>query len=386
LLAMWMLCPMMLAIGRVLSSPSQPRQVDLLLFLLFPATVLWTYKQTSSYTPDTIIFLLGVLVGWQLFQMLGEAKSSDGVRPWRFAFITLLSAAGVTVKMSFAPWAVASSVIGGILMLRSSNVAFNRTMRLRWAALGIALAVGTGALWMGRGVVLSGYPVYPKPLFGMDVSWKVPGERVQYLDDTIAAWSRQSHTPPEIVLSNWDWFFPWLLSKAKDVLNVILPSLSGIFGIYLLRKRWREAGSLLWILLPPALTLTAVLVSAPDLRFAGASIWILGAGLLTLGLTHGEMEASQRKQRTKLALRFAAIMLAIVVVKASRYVCLFGPEPGFRQTPVVKMTQTTTTRGLTVNTPSTGDQSWNAPLPASPYVNPRLSLRGKDLGDGFMLK
>jgi hypothetical protein len=81
----------------------------------------------------------------------------------------------------------------------------------------------------------------------------------------------------------------------------------------------------------------------------------------------------------------AVMLLAVAVGKASRYTN--GPygETAFVPTPVGATSDYETESGLiVVFAPSA---AWDAPLPNSPYCNPKLALiRDGDLGSGFEIR
>jgi hypothetical protein len=53
--------------------------------------------------------------------------------------------------------------------------------------------------------------------------------------------------------------------------------------------------------------------------------------------------------------------------------------------PAAKLEQKVTASGLQVWVPVTGDQTWDAPIPATPYFDKNLSLRGAGLASGFYI-
>ena len=60
---------------------------------------------------------------------------------------------------------------------------------------------------------------------------------------------------------------------------------------------------------------------------------------------------------------------------------------GIKPIRTVELTSRETDSGLLIWLPTEGDQTWDAPIPATPYFNPALELRvEKDLCGGFKFK
>ena len=373
---------------------------DVFSVLLLPATLLFSYKQITSYTPDTVIVLLGVVMTVELWELLNDRDDPlDGKRDvadqWpRLIGITLLAVAGVTVKLSFLPMAVVTVAV-------ACGACGFRTLAPRRKTALVLMPLAILALWAGRGVVLSGYPAYPQSWPAADVPWRVPLEQAQRDLDDILAWARDRDAPAESVLQGSGWIAAWAARQFRDVLKVTLPL--AIFAIAaistaVLRRRRGQLGldRRAWVLAPSVTTILSIVASAPDLsRFAGASTWVLAAGATVLLLDELARNGPQSafSSLSRIVTLTTVVLLAVGVVKAARY--LNGPsdEGGLRPLPKARLAQLETDSGLTVwtpyrlpNEPRHGeDQAWDAPLPSTPYFSSRLSLRRpEDLGSGFV--
>ncbi len=376
---------------------------SLWMVLLFPATILWCYKQTTSFTPDLVVYLLGIVLSVRLLSMLLELRdkpvAGDHGKPaaLRAKALTVwfLSAVGVTVKLSFAPMGLAASLIA------IGCVVFDRTTSTeqttgKWGRIpppgmllaGLCVVLLTAVPWMLRGVILSGYIAYPQTFGGVDVSWKVPREAVVAEGNSIRAWARNRLLPTDEVLRDSSWIGPWLKHQSRSALHVMVPVVCMLIGITL-GWRGRRKTVLWWVLLPSALTLLVVLVTAPDLRFGGASLWILGAG--TVAIAIGQMDRpSHLFRHTARATRIVwVVLMVIVTAKAIRYANGPGPDGGFHTTPTAELERFDTRSHDTVIVPTDREdgRTWDAPLPNTPYPNARLSRRDPDdLGRGFLIR
>jgi hypothetical protein len=368
-------------------------QRDKFLLLLLPATVLFSYKQVTSYSPDLVMFLLGVVVTADLWELLAD-RGDEPQRRWQGLFgIVLVSSVGAVVKLSFLPMAVATIAVacafGGL-----------RTLPLSRKAILAILPITILGVWAARGAIMSGYPAYPQTWLAADVEWRVSPEQAQRDLDEVRVWARDRDAPADEVLQGGHWIAAWAARQFRDVLKVTLPLIilcAATVAAWRLRRASAQNGfdRRWWVLAPSLATVAFVLIAAPDLsRFAGASLWILAAAATTLLLDDLVGTAPMRTAThwARIVAAATAVILAIAVVKAARY--LNGPSDAgaFRPVPTARLAPRTTESGLVVHVPYRlpgdevrGDQAWDAPLPSTPQFNPRLTpRRADDLGSGFV--
>lgn len=336
--------------------------------------------EVSSPTPDTMVFLLGFVIGGELLRLMCP-ETSPGANGWRHRttlHLALLCAAGVSCKMNFAVPAGVAVVLALLSVFRDPA---HRTGSVRLCAWAAGIAALVLIPWAARGVVLSGYPAYPALAGGMVVEWKVPAASVKCEADWIKAWARDPGRPKEEVLGTWNWVGRWFARQTRiHKADVLTPLVIGLAGCMLAlrgngERRYRDLGL---FLLCPLSAIVFVLLTAPDPRFAGAAFWIIGLAGLSWFL------ASLPRS---IGWRIAAVMAALLLAREITAVEFAGPwrrDAGPART--VSMKTMTTDSGLKLFVPESGDQCWNATLPCTPYFSPALRLRNPaSLASGFTI-
>lgn len=334
------------------------------------------YMSTAS--PDVGVFVIGLVVGSELMSLLDPAaREQPRESICRFSVILLLAAAGVTVKLSFV-------AIGAT----ASALALMRVPQVRAPGKGVVGVVFRASVlpallivpWIARFVILSGYLVYPSTFCPFPVDWRVPVESAENHAAIIRAWARMPDVPPDTVLGNWSWVWPWMNRVAADHgFGVVLPvglTCLCLFVLLLRRERRTDGQARLGrFLLVPAAGLAFCFLTAPDPRFAGAAFWLLAAGALTCLLVSLE--------RTTALWMIGTFSVAVFFQNVDPIAFLrTWKDPGPART--VPMKTMVTQSGLQVLVPEEGDQSWDAPLPSTPYFKPNLRLRVEgDLSGGF---
>jgi hypothetical protein len=294
----------------------------------------------------------------------------------------------ITLKLSALVFAL---VLGGFVFWSGRRIAPALAPK---ASPGAGLVVLWGMIfWTLRGVVSSGYLVYPVVQTGLPVSWKIPPAITVGEASAVKSWARAPGQNFETVLASWQWLGPWWkanLSRWDFVVPLFLVSVALVIILVTLAKRWRQPGrtpehfALLAVATASGASLAFWFASAPDARFLGAAAYLLPLALLEISFAAWNPRSAQRAA----AISWGALGLLLIAV------CL-GTRPGWitappkrlaQPIPVAKMAVHQTDSGLRVWVPEQGDLSWDAPLPCTPYFHPELQLREGRLFDEFRLK
>jgi len=346
----------------------------------------------SSPTPD----LAATLLHLSMFLVFVRGVSvwrSGGSPDFAVAVLPFLAATAITVKLSTVAFAGSLVIACVIYSIHSSQ---GNTKALRRAFIKMLPAGAVVGVWLARGVILSGCPVYPATIGCVAVDWKVPTEKIVNEANWVYSWAREPFGGPEVVLASWNWFGPWMSRQLGDVLEFVFPlAMSLAFLVcavavraYMRKKSGRSSStSDVIVLVPVVVGIVFWFVTAPDPRFGRSLFWmlLLSGGLLFLASL--ENLVRRRTYRTA-ALGVCAIIsapfFAYVIVNGTQRITRISTS-GWHPIPVQRVVARRTSSGLLVYVPEGDERCWDSALPCTPYFNSHLSLRkaGK-LQGGFV--
>jgi hypothetical protein len=200
---------------------------------------------------------------------------------------------------------------------------------------------------------------------------------------------------------------PWVarLASSREMLRLTYPlALSLLFCsvAQLLSRRSRirygesNLTGLAWAIL--SLPVSGILFwffTAPDPRYAHALFWLLLLCSVIVLLSVLQVYLRGPLFLVAVAIVFILGNLHFVGYVVTDYRSILNiSRSGWYPVPTVPMIERTTDSGLVVLTPGEGeaqssdqDLSWDAPLPSTPYFNPRLRLRDPGtLARGFTVR
>jgi len=393
-----------------------PGPVALLRILSLPAFVLFAMNEaTATPSPDDFAWVLSIVVFERAATGLLAARARPDRPPHPPLLPALLCALLVTVKLSTAVFAVVTlAVVVTALALRARATAGRAGLPLN-LALVAAVAAVAGLPWVLRNIVLTGYPLFPSPVAGLAVDWRVPERIAEFAPDAVLAIARhpgdegrpirdltavmsrslvQSSHPDAMTreafherIRETPWFGPWLRDSLRNPLiaaclagpAILLPALG------LLRRRPRglqDERTLDPLYLPIVAALAFWLHAAPAIRF-GLPF------LLMMNLLPAAQILARFARGTRLPGGVAAV--AALLLSAAALANGFPARSRLWRTTVLaapmraKMASFTTRSGLVLHVPAHDVRCFDAPLPATPFRNPGLSLRdpARGLAGGF---
>jgi hypothetical protein len=339
----------------------------------------------ASPTPDLTATLLQLTIMVLLAQALGEWNSGFTDQKVRTLVLGILAATAITVKLSNL---VFSAVILAFVILYAikSNA---RQVLLRISAFSALMFL----IWWVYGLLLSGAPLYPSTVGYLPLEWAIPKEQAIEEGRWIYSWARHPELHWSIVLGSWNWFLPWLCRLF--IINwIVLPAILSLLlcAIALAFSIARRANGIRpseWsILLPSTLAIIYWFFVAPDLRFAHALFFISSMSATALFVLALQHTLSRRRLLIASCAGFLVANLPILTYLVTEGVPIADISlAGWKPITTVPLDVKITESGLPVYTPGMGDQTWDSPLPSTPYFNPALRLRDPaHIASGFTLR
>ncbi len=376
------------------------------LFLLPAAGVVFSSNVSSPATdpPATLASIAMLLTLIELgTPVLGGTRADRDARGLALAPCAIvLAALAVSLKISQIFLAASAAVGAGVVVWRAGGVGLGHTGRARILAVTVVLCTTHGAVWIWRSVLLSGYPAYPSSNLGARVDWAVPLSQANLCKAYVMADSRLSHDVTNIRLTDFSWFGAWARWQFRSI-NVgltVLPACIAAGLALLVLPRWRSVlqESLVWVAVMLAIGLAGWFVMTPMPRFGVHLTWgaVALAGVAFVLAWHDRVTPTWRLLIAigcivtgLLPAAGAAIMARRTGDTSSRNALLVGSgnDQGFHPTPQVPHAVVRSIWGVPINIPMEGAQSWDGPLPCSPYPNRGLEWRRPgDIRGGFRVR
>jgi hypothetical protein len=331
----------------------------------------------TSPSPDVAVYTIGVVLGGECLRFL-----TTGRRFADLAALALLVGCAPPLKLSLGGLAGATALVAGLAWFRRPG---GRDLSLGRAAvtLGLVALLGPG-VWMLRGAVLSGYPLYPSTLFAVAADWAVPRETVVAEAKLIRYWNGVE----DWWLAAWRdpaWLVRWLPTLDWLRFDVLLPlGIAAAAAIVALAHgvvRRRSPRAIPAVITVPTLASIAYCIAAaPRARYPASAYWVLAAQTTWVALPATTLAAGRVVARRVAALASVALLVPLLADKHPLVPGLRDFEPHARAV----VTPRTLPSGLVVYDPGATMQCWDATLPCSPFRNDALRLRVPgDLASGF---
>jgi hypothetical protein len=335
-----------------------------------------------------------------LFDALAHRAPEGRVRGPQMAVIVTLFAAATTMKLSAAVVAVAGAALALTLLLPRKGDG-EPLLRATTIAHWLAPALVLGIAWVGRSVVLSGYPLYPLDALPVSVDWRMLPEHVNAEHAWIDASAKGLNT--NIYSPGLTWIRPWLVRVVTlpDLFVEFTLPLLAIGGVVLTGVlRWRSrvptgwSGGWWWIAVPLALGGAAWAITAPHPRLVHGILWSSAAIALSYAVTSWK---GRRAPARSLGMVVACLTVALFLkqgVEAARETrsissvmsawLTLPSEPWFEPLPRRGYNAFVTNTGLAVAVPDGDNRCYNGPILCTPHPEPHLEARDPgDLGQGF---
>jgi hypothetical protein len=350
------------------------RQVFCLLTLPFLLAKLWTIEMASLSSDLALAVFCFVLV-LELLSLHSDARQ-------RFLLpltvILALGAVAVSTKLG------GLALFGVVSLLALYLVRRDVTWRARMLIFTLPVLVLGG--WMARGVVLSGWLIFP--VFGrLPLTWSVrPKVALDHLRE-IQSWGRIFGKGPAEVFANgfWGWFPVWFETfRGSRELSLLIASIAAFtWRVATAPIRLAVRHSAQWAAIGAcALGILQWFLGAPDLRYGGFLFWLLAAVLVAPPLSRAMRDPTPRS--------FVLVMsLALSYWSGGFGVQLGLPPPLFDRPPdppAATIIPIEAGPGTTLYFPTTSDQCWDSDLLCTPAPDKQTLRDPSSVAAGFLAK
>jgi hypothetical protein len=359
-------------------SPAQPIEVAYAISL--PAWIFVLVSgNSSSASPDSISFCL-MLHLFLLFSCF-LLSSDPQERGRNLGEILFLGATCICVNLS------SLAFVGGIVIVCGASLLLGREGVQRVWDRRVVLMASLSALllttWVGRGIVLSGYPIFPSSAIGLPVPWRMPVKQVNSFRDAMVAWARDPdpHKKIKTTLRTWRWLPTWFQrvhSSIDQWVWSIQVGLAGSAALVFAAAMGRLRQNLLVLLLLAApLLLHSIFwfLTIPQPKFFLLAAWLFA---LCPGLTFINRGAQIGFASSVGNLCLNVLPLILVLWEFRGTWSKLGSLPPKLQ--VVETVAMTNPHGVRLWVPLEGEQTFDSPIPSGKAPVPELAFLNPEKG------
>jgi hypothetical protein len=386
-------------ISSVAASAGNTSATDWFLTFLFLPAAIWaaTGKLSGGNTdlPTTIVCLVAPFFLFRAFDAatLAPACHSSPSEESLFAspqlslvIAMVLFSLAITFKLSSLVLALTGWIVSFLSLCFSSVV--SPPPRKRLALVAVLLSAAIVVPWIGRGLVLTGYPFFPSPALGISADWTVPAANAQAQADFARSFARIPQIPLADT-SGYRWLQPWFRELIREREGFLIPFFFMLVGVVFLvisfqRKNRAHLPRWLWLAPPAFAGIVFWCFEAPAIRFGEPALWTAAATLGTFATLH----VLDSRSKNRLFVFVLLLLMAWAAHPRLLWNSYFRPSLSVRTVPSLpqpRVVPEQTNSGLTIYVPVETNQCWDAPLPCSPYFSDTLRLRrSNELGSGFV--
>jgi hypothetical protein len=326
----------------------------------------WIYtllgNNISSGSPDVTssCLLIHLFLTFAAFVMTADNLA----RARLFGDLWILSAICVCLKLNTLGMVVGICFTAVLFLIVQRDFCRAGRSYLRWSGAVAACLLG---FWVYRGVLLSGYPLFPSRTAAVPVAWQIrPSEVDQCREDTVY-WARIPYGDRKVALEGLSWVGPWVRRViSQDIqfdwpIGIGLISSAAVLLLSWMEKRLRRARYFLLFLCAPLFLHTIFWIStAPEPRYFGSTPWLFAAAPI---LSFIAAEESLAFLCLVANLYLCAVPMAGLLINTSWQWA--KPDPRFPEIPPSNMAEHTNLAGLRYYVPIKGNQSFDNALPCA---------------------
>jgi hypothetical protein len=402
LLAFMLLIQIVLGGYRLFSSCSANRNTSVFDFLIIvPVITLIVSGNTSTLSTDVAPAVVLFVAASRLYRWLTLTRQSVDDHAYDLLLLLPLFCLSVCLKTTAGVFSSLCFLLTAWLVWREGRSATRH--RALWCAGALFLVLGIS--WLIRGVILSGYPLYPSRIGGVPVAWRVPAELAEAQMEWVTVCARHSLEP------GLGWVRTWLvvMLQGKNLFLllfwVVLPTILGFASAAcFVALTWRGSGwrstSRGWLLGIPILAgFVFWFLKLPDPRYGFYLFWM--GSSLSLAQLAAVLPAHSRFRWNRV-LALSCVLLAslpIILQEPTGWIdrrygfvkglihsafVIPGGQGWLYPIPTAELHEFTTDSGLKLFVPVNDNRCWDSRLPCTPHPAPNLVLKNRFGGPEFL--
>ena len=326
----------------------------------------WIYtllgNNISSGSPDVIssCLIIHLFLTFAAFIMTVDKAE----RAQLFGALLLLGAICLCIKLNTL------GIVAGVCGVAILFLILEKDISCLWstrALAGAAAAVLLLGCWIYRGVLISGYPLFPSRAIAAPVAWKMRASDADQCREDTVYWARIPYGDRKVALEGFSWLRPWIKRVVAMDIQFNWPIGIGLVGAAALSLtcwleiRLRRGFYFLMLLCAPfAVGMAFWFFTAPEPRYLGSAPWLFAmAPILALIAAQNSLVFISAVAN----LYFCAVPMAGLIWE-TKWIWL-APDPKFPDIPRTSLAEFRNDFGLRYYSPSEGNQSFDSPLPAS---------------------
>lgn len=326
----------------------------------------WIYtllgNNISSGSPDVTSSCLIIHLFLTFAALIMTADQAERAR--LFGDLWVLAAVCLCAKLNTLGMVAGICSVAVLFLVLEKE--FLRSWRTK-AAYGAAIAACLLGFWGYRGILLSGYPLFPSRLIAAPVAWQVPASVADQRREDVVYWARLPYGDRKVALDGFSWVLPWIKRVTSLDVQFAWPIGIGLVGSAVLlllacmEPRLRKGSYFLMLLCAPLLLHTIFWIStAPEPRYFGSTPWLFAAAPI-LGLIAADRSFAFLSAIANLYL--CAVPMAGLILDTGW--AWAAPDAKFPEIPRPSMAKHANNFGLLHYAPIEGNQSFDHTLPSS---------------------
>ncbi len=361
-------------------------------FLLFSLIPIFLYGTNfiNSASPDYAIIILTLFILYLYLYAYENQKYLKNI----FILAFLLSVFALTIKISAIILCICT--VGSLIFIvfrrhhfflfKNSITPFvediTKIIKTHYTPLLLMFLILL--IWLTRGIILSGYAIYPFPWTGIHhLPWTVPLSLAQGEQEAVIGWARNPGPDHLSSLHDWTWVPKWFANSGKHLFIPIITLLVSVAILLVYKFHFKlsfiKKGPFLHILFISIIGVIFWFLTAPDPRFGYGVIFGLSLGFLAWG----GFQYISKDIPFKFNIRQLLLVYSVLLIIGGAtvyYVSTQHNEPTKLEFPHPEVDIKYTYEGYSIYTPKDGDQLWNSPLPNTPYFQKNISFRYQEGG------